>query len=222
MEVAATAALMVVLALVLAGSLAGEAFLMALAALLLDPQVLRNFLYFTASDVWPLLFGAAAFLAARKRAPVAMGAALALALGSKLVPAVLYLPLLATHRSWRAGATCAAVSALLYVPLAGWDGTGLAHDLLLWPMAMAPDDTSWVADVPPLAADAARLALGAAMVWIVLNWSRGHEARRLAMLALLAAAAAPQFHNNYVPWFSLWMVLAAAETLAGRAQERAD
>ncbi len=77
---------------------------MALAALLVDPHVLRDFLYLTASDVWPLLFGAAAVLAARKGAPVAMGVALELALVSNLVPSLLYLPLPAggASVSWRA------------------------------------------------------------------------------------------------------------------------
>jgi hypothetical protein len=107
---------------------------------------------------------------------------------------------------------------MIYAPFAWWDGTGLAHDLLLWPMAMAPDDTSWVADAPSWAIAAARIALGAAMVWLALQWSTGREARTLAMLAILAAAAAPQFHNNYVPWFSVWMVLATAEAFAGPAQ----
>jgi hypothetical protein len=220
MELTATIALFVVLALLLSESVAGEAFLMALAALLLDPHMLRNFLYLTASDVWPLLFGAAAVLSARKGAPVMMGTALALALASKLVPALLYLPLLAAHLSWRTAGACAVVTVLLYAPFAWWDGMGLAHDLLLWPMAMAPDDTSWIADAPAWAVAATRIALGVVIMWLAMRWTRGREARTLAMLAILAVAAAPQFHNNYVPWFSVWMVLAVAEAITGPARER--
>jgi hypothetical protein len=221
MQVAATFALWGVLALLLAESAGGDAFLLATAVLLIDPHVLRNFLYLTASDVWPLLFGATAVLAARKGAPVATGVALGLALGSKILPAVLYLPLLGAMRSRAAAAACLAVVSVVYAPFAWWDAMGLTHDLIAWPAEMAPDDTSWVGSVPPFLAAWARLVAGAGVLLVAWRWATGREPgapRPLAMLAILSVATAPQFHNNYVPWFSVWMVVAAAEALAGTAQ----
>ncbi len=68
---------------------------------------------------------------------------------------------------------------------------------------------------PHASADRARRGDGVARLALDERAAKARTAP--AMLAILRGPrAAPQFHNNYVPWFSLWMVLAAAEALPAR------
>src|SRR5262249_22211472 len=72
-----------------------------LVALLLDRQISWNYLENSATDVYALLFGSLAVLAFRANRPMAIAAAMGIAVGSKILPSLLLAPLL-LHFSFRA------------------------------------------------------------------------------------------------------------------------
>jgi hypothetical protein len=216
LNLAATGALYLVLALLLRERIGGGVpMLLGFAALALDIHVAHSFVAYGTTDVWPLLFGAAALLAERRGAMAAMGAALALAIATKLVPGVLFLPLLLRARSGSALAAFTAVMVLAFGPFALWDGAGLVGNLLRWPLLLIPSDgTSWVGTLPASAGWAMRAVLGLMAGGVASYWAVGPAPRVFwppTALALLVALAGAQFHNNYVPWFSLWLVLSVME-----------
>jgi hypothetical protein len=191
---------------------------------LLDPHVGITVLYLTALDIWPLLFGALAVLALLAGRPAWLGATLALALGCKLFPALVYLPLLGIARSWRAAVVFAAVSAAIYLPWLAWDPRGLINNFVLWPTLMQPDSSSWVMYVPPSVALALRLGLlGLVIAGSVAMLRAGPERViwGMAFLNLAVVAAGSAIHNNYLTWFSGWFVLALFVHLIGRKLEEA-
>ncbi|MGQ0507996.1 MAG: hypothetical protein ACT4TC_22050, partial [Myxococcaceae bacterium] len=198
--------------------LRSEIAALALLAVFLDRNVGWNFLYYSCSDIWVLLFGALAVLAHLRGWPLRLGLFVALALGSKLFPAALYLPLLLLHR--RSLLTFAATAAALFVPWVLWDGQGLVYNLLLWPSLMAPDTTSWVAFASTRVVWAIRGVLLATAAWAMLQLLRQRAPLMwtLALSNLSVVAAGNAIHNNYLPWFSAWAVLAFASVSLPREE----
>jgi hypothetical protein len=208
-------ALFVVLGLVLRKAGAGAIGMgLALIALMVDPMINQYFLYWTATDVWPLLFGFSALLFALWRLDAALGIALALAVASKIVPGILFLPLLLAMRSTRAAVAFAGAAAALFVPWLIWDTPGFVGNVLLWPTMMAPVANSWVFDAPAWLVTIARIVLASAMLLLGLRIGLLREKRlcsAMAIINVLVVAGASATWNNYVTWFSTWMVLAIAE-----------
>lgn len=204
------------LALLAAGSGAGGA-IVAVVALMLDPFISYFFLSYTATDVWPLAFGFAALACALRRNDIGFGAALALAASSKIMPGALFLLLLPVTRSWRAVRACAITSTALFLPFVLWDPWGLLNNFVLWGALMKPDTDSWVFGAPTDLVLAARIVLAAGLGWLGLRLVLRRERQvcvAFAVITLLLLGGGAAFHNNYVPWFSIWVVLAIAETWA--------
>ena len=188
----------------------------AVAALMLDPLDSYYFVQWTATDVWPLLFGFLALLCALRRWHAGLGIALALALASKILPGALFLLLLPAARSWRAAAWAAASAAVLLLPWLVLDARGFLHDVVLWGTLMAPASNSWAFSAPPGLVLAVRAALLLPLGWLAwrIAWRREPQmASGFALLAMLLIAGGAAMHNNYVPWFSTWIVLAIAEAV---------
>lgn len=191
---------------------------LALLMILCERNISWNYLNLSATDVWPLLFGALAALATLDRRPILLGLTLGLALGSKLFPSLLFLPLLLMPFRPKAIAIFALSLAALYLPWIVWDARGLFYNLLLWPFLMK-DNTSWLYYL----GDHATLPVRAALV-VVIGWAwwrqlaEGDSARlplTLALVATATCAAGGVFHNDYVPWFSIWLPLALAVRFGG-------
>jgi len=194
-----------------AGAIGGG---LALMALMVDPMIYQYFLFWTATDVWALLFGFSALLFALRRRDAALGVALGLALGSKIVPAILFLPLLLVTRSKRAAAAFALTAAAVLLPWVGWDASGFFANVFLWPSMMAPVPNSWVFGAPPWLVLSARIVLAIGMLLLGLRIGLRREKRlcsAMAIINVLVVAGAAATWNNYVTWFSTWMVLAIAE-----------
>jgi hypothetical protein len=203
-------------AILLAAGAGAAAAGVAVAALMLDPHTGYFFIFLTATDVWPLLFGFLAVWFALRRKPAGLGIALALAVASKVVPGVLFLLLLPAARSWRAAAFCAAASAALLLPWLVLDARGFIDDVVLWAGLMGPDPNSWVFFAPPGLVLAARAALAVPVIWLAVRiaWRRERRlASGFALIAMLLIAGGAAMHNNYVPWFTTWTVLAIAEAV---------
>jgi hypothetical protein len=187
---------------------------MGLAALMCDNTILFNYVERSATDIYALLFMALAALAVLRGRLHWAAAALALGFGFKIFPSALAFPMLLGGGHWRPALTFAVVAGAIYLPFAVVDPSGLLHNVFLWPAYLGADSTSWLAFAPPLAARAAR-ALGlAAIAWVWLRHLSGREPslfRTLALVALLALVSSATFHNNYVPWASIWIVAALVE-----------
>lgn len=192
-------------------ALAGAAML----ALLLDRHITRNYIDRSATDVWALLFGALAVLAFTARRPFGCATAIAFAIGCKSMPGLLFAPLLLRFRTPTPALVCAGLTLLLYLPWLVWDARGVVYNVFLWPFFMATDYTSWEYFAPPWATFAARVIIVCA---IALLWGRfilGRELRlfwTLAVSSTLVLLASGFLRNGYVPWASLWAVMAVAES----------
>ena len=193
-----------------------------LAALLCDNTILFNYVEKSATDVFALLACAGAALAAQRGRPGLAGAALGLGFGCKIFPCALMLPLLLKGGRARPALIFAAVTAAIYLPFALADVSGLLHNVFLWPAYLGLDSTSWLAFAPPGTAVIAR-AVG--LAGMALAWGRhltGREPslyRTLAIVALLALVSSGAFHNNYVPWASIWIVAALVERFGPARRE---
>ena len=196
-----------------------------LSMLLFDRQIEWNYIRLTATDVWPLLFAALAVLAFRSNRQSAMAAALAFAVGCKIFPSLLFVPLLLYFRSYRPIVLFAAITSAIYLPWLVWDPAGVADNIFLWPLLADKDTTSWLYYAPPMAAYLARAIL---LLLIGICWQRfltGRETRlfwTLAVVNTLVLLAGGQFHNNYVPWASIWIVAAILEAFSVSTAPRRD
>jgi hypothetical protein len=185
--------------------------------LLFDREIAWNYIIFTATDVWALLFAALAVLAFRSNHPKAMAVALAFAVGSKIFPSLLFLPLLLYFRSYRPILLFTVITSVIYLPWLIWDPAGIADNIFLWPTLADKDTTSWLYYAPPIATYLARAIL---LVLMGICWMRfliGRETRlfwTLAVVNTLVLLAGGQFHNNYVPWALIWVVAAILEAFS--------
>ncbi|MCW3473244.1 hypothetical protein [Limobrevibacterium gyesilva] len=208
-------ALFAVLALVLYSAGAGLAGAgLGLAALMLDPMIGFYFMFWTATDVWPLLFGFSALLLAMRGYSAVAGVALALAVSSKIMPAALFLILLPMLRSWRALAAFVAACAIWMLPWIVLDARGFVNNAMLWGAIMEPDTDSWVFGAPHGLVLVARALLLVPIGILALRLALGREPHicsTFAVITILVMAGGNAVHNNYVPWFETWTVLAIAE-----------
>lgn len=205
-----------------AGAAWGAAGL-AILCLSLEPNLARNALYYSASDVWALALMAAALLAFLRERPVALGLCVAAAIGCKLMPSLLLAPLLFAQRRegrFAAPLACAAGLVLLLGPFILLDPAGFWTNVAVWPAAMRPDNTHWSFYASAGVHRAARVLIGSAVVAASAVLAARRERGASAWFRYLAAASAAlvlagvAFHNNYAPWFTVWALCAAA---AGRS-----
>jgi hypothetical protein len=197
-------------------SLAGAAML----ALLLDRHITRNYIDRSATDVWALLFGSLAVLACISRRPLAMAAAIALAVASKSLPGLLFAPLLLKFRSPTPTLLFVGLTGAIYLPWLLWDPQGILYNVFLWPFLMARDYTSWEFFAPPAAALAVQGVGVCALAVLWLRYLLGRETRlfwTLAVSNLIVLLAAGFLRNGYVPWVSLWVVAAIVEAFRDRS-----
>lgn len=196
-------------------ALAGVAML----ALLLDRHITRNYIDRSATDVWALLFGSLAVLATMSRRPLAAATAIALAIGCKSMPGLLFAPLLLRFRSPVPLLLCAALTGALYLPWLIWDSAGVLYNVFLWPFYMACDFTSWQFFAPWWCAPAARIAIVCSLAVLWFRYVFGHKPRlfwTLAVSSTFVLLASGFLRNGYVPWASLWAVAAIVEAFAIR------
>lgn len=186
-----------------------------LTALLIDRHIGWNFIHGTATDVWPLLWGATAVIAYRAERPHLMATALALAVGGKIFPSLMFTPLLLTFRSPRPIAVFAAVLTAIYLPFLIADPMGVVDNVFLWPTLMFKDTTSWLYYATASAALGVRATalIGIGGLWLA--HLAGNQRRLFWTLATLHAIlllTPGVFHNNYVPWASIWVIAALVES----------
>jgi hypothetical protein len=193
-------------------------------ALVLDPFIIWNYLVGSSTDVWALLFSGIAVQAYVARRPMMTAGALALGVSCKIFPSLIFFPLLLHFRSVRPVALFAGVLAVIYLPWLAWDPFGFVNNAFLWPVHMAPDTTSWSYYAHPAAVAAIRGAAFAAIALVWYRFSSGRETRlfwTLACVNTLLLLTGNVFHNNYVPWASVWVIAAIVEafTLATPAAQ---
>ncbi|HZX97536.1 MAG TPA: glycosyltransferase 87 family protein [Myxococcales bacterium] len=217
------AALLVLLALCLRAGAADPAVVaLVLLCLSLEPNLARNALYYSASDIWALALMAGALLAFLHRRPVALGLCVAAAVSCKLLPSLLLLPMLfVQERRGRLTAplvACAGVVAL-FGPFVAADPAGFWANVVIWPSAMQPDNTHWSFYASAAVRSAVRafcgLAIAAGAVALVARQRRMPAGwfRYLAASSAALVLGGVAFHNNYVPWFTVW-ALGSASAIA--------
>ena len=192
-------------------------------ALLLDLHISLNYLRYTATDVYPLLFCALAVFAYRSGRNLACGACLGLALACKTFPTLLLLPLLIEGGSLLAVIVFVLVTLAVWTPALLWDPHGVAINVFFWPEIMATDTTSWLFAMPKWAVSGIRVVVLAIIAMAWLRYLLGRETRlfwTLAFVSTVVLFAGNAFHFNYMPWASIWIPLTVLEAAKGEAATR--
>jgi hypothetical protein len=193
-------------------------------AVLLDRFIAWNYLENTATDVWALLFCALAVQAYLARRPMATALSLALAVGTKIFPSVILLPLLLDFRPARSIVLFAVLVMAIFVPWLVWDSGGLADNVFLWPTLMLKDTTSWLYYLDPSMVILVRAIALVVVVAVWARWLSGQETRlfwTLAVVNTVLLLTGGVLHNNYVPWASIWVIAAIVEAFAVGMSTRA-
>jgi hypothetical protein len=191
----------------------------AMIALLLDRHITRDYINRSGTDVYSLLFGALGVLAFLKNKPALTATSMAFSVGCKLFPGMGFVPILAAFRWPKPLVVFLCVLAALYVPWAIWDAHGLFYNVFGWSLLMGSTPSSWQHWAGPGVVLAARalLLVAIAAVWLDFLLLRGRLFWTLAVSNTLLLLAGATFSNNYVPWASIWIVVAIVEAFS---QER--
>lgn len=185
----------------------------AIAVMLLPGFVERDCLDRSAMDLLPVTLALLALWRSERGDGRAAAALLALSAGAKLLPALLFTPLLLRHPARDRALFVGAVVAV-HAPIALADARGLFYNLLSYPLLRGTDSTSLSHFVGP----GTRALIGVGVAFALAALLR--QARRRAMatpdlLALVLAAhlgaflLGGYFHNNYLVWLAplagLWV-----------------
>jgi hypothetical protein len=198
---------------------------LAVCAVLFDYEIAEDFVFYTCSDIWPCAFGFLALyfaVSGRKYLPAVF---VALAIGSKIFPGALFLPLLLIRPSRRSFALFGGVLVAILAPWLIADSRGFVLNYMLWSGLMLPDSTAWVSFVPHGLVLPIKLALALAAAVMALVAVRNYFCKiewlwAMAVFAMLAVSLGNAFHNNYLIWFSVWATLAIAERVFGARPEQ--
>lgn len=187
---------------------------LALLGVMLDVQIPWNFIYFTATDIWAIFFG---FLAVgcllNKKEPLA-GIFFAASVCSKIFPGLIFAVVMLRFVSFRLLKYFFITLFILITPWLIWDTSGFLSNAILFPFYMPLDSTSWSAFVPFKLSIIMHILLLLCAVYLISKIIFSQEKRWFYLMSLLTitvAAAAGEFHNNYVPWFSIWTVLSMTD-----------
>jgi hypothetical protein len=197
---------------------------LAMIALLLDRHITRDYINRSGTDVYSLLFGALGVLAFLKNRPGLAAVSTAFSVACKLFPGLGFVPVLAAVRSPMPLVVFSFVVALLYLPWAIWDPQGLFYNVFGWSLLMGTTPSSWQHWANPQLVFAARaiLLVAIAAVWLDFFWRRERLFWCLAVSNTLLLLAGASFSNNYVPWASIWIVVAIVEAFAQRQEKTAS
>jgi hypothetical protein len=112
-----------------------------------------------------------------------------------------------------------AMAIAIYLPWFIWDPPGLLYNVVLWPLYMRTDPTSWQFYAPHWTVLVARGVILVALAVLWLRFLFAKEERlfwTLAVSSTLVLLASGFLRNGYVPWVSLWAVAAIAEGFSAR------
>ncbi|MDH5675303.1 MAG: hypothetical protein OEZ06_24495 [Myxococcales bacterium] len=188
---------------------------LALALLLSVPMLRDNLLRTSALDgTATVLCLAALWLWLRGHGAV-VAMLLGCAVGAKLLPTLLYLPLLLTlpRRCWLLFAACAITP---YLPFLVWDARGLFDNVVMFPLTRGGNTTSLAFYLPAWARPLHAAAFAVVMLGFLARAARARFAVRPFMDYLLVAhmallAGSQILHNNYSVWFGPLLALFVVE-----------
>ena len=191
-------------------------FLLPVIMLLVPSPVRQNVLYLSASDLLPTASAVLAALFFLEKRFTAGAIFLALSIGAKPLPGLLYLPLMsgARPRDW---VLLAGIGLVFYAPVFMWDFQGAMNNLVLFNILRSTDSTALLHYLPsalqtlwPLVALGGIIAL--AVRGHNRKWLPGATFEYLIGAHLLLFASGKIFHNNYLVWILPLAGLALAES----------
>lgn len=195
-------------------------FLLPVIMLLAPFPVRNNTLHLSASDLLPTAAAVTAALYFLEKRHIAGVILLALSIGAKPLPGLLYLPLMlgVGLRYWF---LLSGAGLCIYAPVFLWDIQGAVNNLVLFNFLRSTDSTALLHYLPeaikPFVPAIALIGIG------VLAW-RAHRARWIPGVTfeyligahLLLWAGGKIFHNNYLVWIMPLLGLALAESFSRR------
>lgn len=190
-------------------------FLLPVIMLLVPFPVRYNTLHFSASDLLPTATAVAAALCLIDKRFGAGAILLALSIGTKPLPGLLYLPLMLGVRP-RYWFLLAGLSLLIYAPVFAWDMQGAVNNLVLFNFLRGTDSTALLhylpATIQPALPILALTGIGGLAFRAHRNrWNPAVTFEYLIGAHLLLFASGKIFHNNYLVWIMPLLGLALAE-----------
>lgn len=199
-------------------------FLLPVIMLLAPFPVRDNTLHLSASDLLPTAAAVLAALCFLEKRHIAGAILLALSIGAKPLPGLLYLPLMlgVGLRYWF---LLAGAGLLIYAPVFAWDPQGAVNNLVLFNFLRSTDSTALLhyfpAAIQPLVPAVALIGI-CGLAWRAhrARWTPGVTFEYLIGAHLLLFTGGKIFHNNYLVWIMPLLGLALAESFSHRPSWR--
>jgi hypothetical protein len=184
----------------------------------------HNTLHLSASDIFPVGLSMLALHLLLSGRPRGFGVVLALAMSSKLLPGLLYLPLLSgvRRRHWW---TFLVPLIVFHAPFAAWDWDGFLKNAVFHSLVRRTDSTALVHYLSSEWRALSLLAVLAGVAFFYLRawrarWSTGRVLAYLTAAHLGVYLTGSFFHNNYLVWITPLLGFGTAWALASGAGAR--
>jgi hypothetical protein len=175
------------------------------AVLFIPPHLRHDVLFFSASDLIPITLAMVAMDLLQHRRFEWDAFVLGLSAVAKLLPAVVFVPLLLAGGSLRPVTVFLAVILLCFLPFALWDATGVWNNIVLFNLVRPTDSTSLMHYLAPgvgflVIFVAASLLLGLLVFLRRRHWPLLGQWHYLVAALILTCLCGKVFHNNYLVW----------------------
>jgi hypothetical protein len=175
------------------------------AVLFISPHLRHNGLLFSASDLIPIALAMVAMDLLEHRRFEWGAFVLGLSAVAKLLPAVVFAPLLLAGGSLRPVTVFLAVILICFLPFVLWDATGVWNNIVLFNLVRPTDSTSLMHYLAPgvgflVTFAAASLLLGLLVFLKRRHWPLLGQWHYLAVGLILTCLCGKVFHNNYLVW----------------------
>jgi len=175
------------------------------AVLFISPHLRHNGFLFSASDLIPIALAMVAMDLLEHRRFEWGAFVLGLSAVAKLLPAVVFAPLLLAGGSLRPVTVFLAVILICFLPFVLWDATGVWNNIVLFNLVRPTDSTSLMHYLAPgvgflVTFAAASLLLGLLVFLKRRHWPLLGQWHYLAVGLILTCLCGKVFHNNYLVW----------------------
>ena len=175
------------------------------AVLFIPPHLRHNVLFCSASDLIPITLAMIAMDLLQHRKFEWGAFVLGLSAVAKLLPAVLFAPLLLAAGSLRPMALFFGVVLSCFLPFVLWDATGVWNNIVLFNLVRPTDSTSLMHYLVPGLGLAVIFMAGGSLLGLLMFLNRHHwpplgQWHYLVVVLILACLCGKIFHNNYLVW----------------------
>lgn len=194
-----------------------------LSIILLPSHIRWNTLTLSASDLLPSILSLLFLTFHLQKKPFFASLFLGLAISSKLIPGILFLPFLLSYPKKYWPITPAIISAC-FLPFLALDANGFINNIIIFNSVRPTDSTALFHYLPAFAKALTMIIVFTTLIWTFWILHKNKYQTELSLLFLILASTglflvAKIFHNNYLVWF---LPLIALYMVYDRSSEEAE